>query len=175
MLILCIDWLLSCNTFYYINRCKMEKFKPTLTANLESWQLELSAIMVKSALVVLGLVFFIGLCLVRARIDDACDPDYEYPPSSENECPIPIPCGFGVCRVSSTQVFYCDCDLHAYGSNCLQVCCKDCGEFGRCVRNLSNVEVCECSPDYTGEFCDTLMSWDEETGYTTLISKKLKH
>lgn len=107
--------------------------------------------MVKSTLVFLGLLFL----YVRGRVNDTCDPNYERPSSNENGCF--IPCFKGVCRIYSTGTFYCVCDPHAYGSNCMQTCCKDCGEFGRCVRNLTNVEVCECSSNYTGEFCETLV------------------
>lgn len=86
------------------------------------------------------------------RMNDACDPNYEWPSPEEHECS--MFCGMGVCKDSGSGYVSCLCDPNAIGSNCLSVCCKDCGDFGRCVRNLTGHEGCQCHQSFTGEFCD---------------------
>lgn len=85
------------------------------------------------------------------RIDDVCDPNYEWP-STEHECS--LFCGRGVCRSLGDGTASCACDTNASGPNCLRVCCKRCGEFGMCVRDVTYQELCMCHPLFRGEFCD---------------------
>lgn len=96
--------------------------------------------------------------VILARINDTCDPNYELPLAEENECN--FPCSKGVCRTDGESI-RCVCDPHALLPNCINTCCKDCGEFGICAIPVNqNEEICVCSSYFTGEFCDILIQGD---------------
>lgn len=86
-----------------------------------------------------------------SRVSDVCDPKYEKPSPEEHECF--FPCVYGTCRVVGGS-YGCACDTHASGSICSGRCCKNCGEYGKCVPAVNDQEVCECHPLFTGEFCE---------------------
>lgn len=125
--------------------------------------------MVKLAITVLGIVsvYFYNLSVVSARINDTCDPNYEFPLAEENECD--IPCFKGVCR-SYGESLGCECDPHAIPPFCTSTCCKDCGDFGRCAKTLNQTETCVCYPYFIGEFCDILVKGDPCDSYLPPLS-----
>lgn len=88
----------------------------------------------------------------KPRIKDVCHPDYERPPNEAHECT--LFCGYGICRENGTEQRICDCDEHATGPNCLNTCCKECGTYGKCVRDMTNRLRCECHEAFDGEFCE---------------------
>jgi len=91
---------------------------------------------------------------------------YEYPPANDVGCPTGM-CGYGTCELINNGMYIaCKCDTNAIPPNCFETCCKDCGQNGKCVKNIQGIEVCTCHSSYTGEFCEAYLAGDAcDTNY----------
>lgn len=76
-------------------------------------------------------------------------------PLAIQKCDNGLICVYGICNISADNVPYCSCDPGAYGVNCCQPCCLNCGEHGTCVLNNSGQETCSCQSSFTGVLCET--------------------
>lgn len=92
---------------------------------------------------------------------NVCDTEQTY----VNKPLVPLPiqicsdelvCVHGICNTSEDGPVFCICDPGAYGVDCNQTCCLDCGQYGVCVLDTAGNETCECEDKYSGEYCDVL-------------------
>ena len=92
---------------------------------------------------------------------NACKADYELRPVSQRQCIPGFMCQYGVCKLDTSSesqlAMACHCDDGAIGTYCDFKCCRDCGQFGKCVNIATGFnrseQFCACHQNYTGNFC----------------------